>query len=226
MSTNLPWLKKAGPAVMPQLPAKAKGANSIFAADLSFLQGYFDNLEKAGKINAEERKGIDAFQLQNIELICYGKINDDASSSQSVCQLNNWDWRNAIALLFDENGIFAKARQKALQSQSMSNLRQLALSVNMLAQENDETLPTLQQVKEYDGMNEKFFTQPGTELKYIYNDKIAGKPLGEFNDPTNTVLFYEAEFSKTGFRLVAFLDGHVEAVNEADWKELLKLNGM
>ena len=227
ISSNVAWLKKAGPAKMLLMPAEAKGANVMAAADFSFLKGYLDDMEKAGVIRKEDRKGFDDFQLQKIQLICYSKINDDATSSHSICQINNWDWRNAIRLLLDENGIIAKARQKALQTQSTSNLKQLALAAWMLTQENEETLPTLQQLMEdNDGYIKRFLTQPGTELKYLYNEKIAGKSLGEINVVTNIVLFYEAEFSKTGFRLVAFLDGHVEAINEADWKELLKLNGM
>lgn len=44
------------------------------------------------------------------------------------------------ALLFP---VFAKAREKARQSQCISNLKQIGLAINMYAQDNDDVLPNL-----------------------------------------------------------------------------------
>lgn len=225
ISSNVSWLKKAGPVKLPQLPTTPKGANSTFVADLSFLTAFYDKQEKTGEMTKEKRTEIDAFQFQNIKLIGYSKISDDARSAYTVCQLNNWDWRHALSLLSVEIANLTKASSNARSAKTVSNLKQLALAGHIYIQENDETLPPFQQVWENIGVPEKVIMQPGTELPYLYNEKIAGKKLGAFNNPTDTVFFYEQQPSEDGHRYVAFLDGHVESVSEERWAELMKDEG-
>lgn len=119
--------------------------------------------------------------------------------------------------------VMEKARQKAYQAASMSNLRQLALAANMYATENEETLPTLNSEKTWLAelnIEQKLTKQPVTGETYRANAAISGKSLGEIPEPTSTPLFYENTEWPDGKRIAAFVDGHVELMSKESWQEI------
>ena len=227
ISSSVAWIKKTGPAKMPLMPQDARGANAIMAADMSFLSGVFDSIEKNHpELPREQLAALRALQLEKIQLISYEKISDDAKMVRSTCQLNNLDLQKILALLLDENGPIAQARLKAQQAASTNNLRQLATSAMIFAQENEEILPTLKELQQEDVIPEQLWIQPSSGEPYRYHEALGGKGIGELANPENTVLFYEQHAGRNGMRAVAFLDGHVEMVDIERWEELVELNGL
>ena len=133
------------------------------------------------------------------------------------------------AILFP---VFSKAREKARQTQCTSNLRQIALAVQIYTQENDEALPVAATVWTDLNIAPKVLicpTQGKTRAalqnnnSYGYNRLLDGKSLGKFIAPESTEvacdstggagnLLHIANVGKWHDRgtIVAFLDTHVE----------------
>lgn len=132
------------------------------------------------------------------------------------------------AILFP---VFAKAREKARQTQCLSNQRQIALSFTMWAQENDEKLPAADANWATSiGMSGKVMLCPtqGKNVSggnsYGYNIGCSNKALGEITDPTTRVLTADCTASTADhvlarlvnydFRhdqkmILSYVDGHV-----------------
>jgi prepilin-type N-terminal cleavage/methylation domain-containing protein len=101
------------------------------------------------------------------------------------------------AILFP---VFAKAREKARQTQCLSNQRQVSLAIMMYAQDNNEGLPNANTWCSDIGMSgSKILTCPdetGSGPSYIYNAAVingqnchlSSSTLGEYNSPEQTVL--------------------------------------
>lgn len=133
------------------------------------------------------------------------------------------------AILFP---VFAKAREKARQTQCTSNQRQIVLAALMWAQENDEKMPT----------SDVFWSAVGVPAKvlkcatagrtvdnaYVFHGGLSGKALGDVIDPTVMVVTADGETTTSspvknvalkpseltkrhdGKFIASFLDGHVE----------------
>lgn len=132
------------------------------------------------------------------------------------------------AILFP---VFAKAREKARQTQCMSNQKQIVQALLMYAQENDEKCPD----------NTTIWTQvPAKVLKcatagksvtnaFGYNQNVSGRSLGEINDHTLVLVTADTaagaanqldaanDFDRRhdGKAIASFLDGHVEIAPSA-----------
>jgi len=101
------------------------------------------------------------------------------------------------AILFP---VFARAREKARQTTCMNNQKQIVSTILMYVQDHEETLPSADAV--WTGLS----LDPGVlicptagkskPLAYVYSDLIAGKALGEANDPSSSLVL--ADGSKTG----------------------------
>jgi prepilin-type processing-associated H-X9-DG protein len=122
-----------------------------------------------------------------------------------------------------------KAQQDALlREKSANQLRQITIGILMFTQDNDETLPRMNNTTEAiaaSNLGEDIWKHPATGEFYRVNAGIGGKALGEIEDPGVTVLCFEATPWPDGKRHVAFLDGHTEYLTEAEWAALKKRAG-
>jgi len=93
------------------------------------------------------------------------------------------------AILFP---VFAKAREKARQTACLNNQKQIATSVLMYAQDQDELLPTSTTVWGSLGLDKGVLMCPtaGTKIKnaYVYNNKYSGSALGLITSPSDALL--------------------------------------
>ncbi len=112
------------------------------------------------------------------------------------------------------------------QLQSEKNLRQLAIANMMYAQDHNEQFAAMEDPEQWAAalkIDKQLLTRPGTNELYQLNTALSKQALGKIADPTNTVLAFEATPWPDGTRCVAFVDGHVLAVNEQQWQALMKL---
>jgi prepilin-type processing-associated H-X9-DG protein len=134
------------------------------------------------------------------------------------------------AILFP---VFAKAREKARQTQCLNNQKQIVTALLMYAQDHEELLPTSDTVWGSISMDSGVLICPtlGTKIKngYVYSSVLSGKALGEIETPVNEIAV--ADGAATGASAIAnvaslakdfdtarhqgamnaaFLDGHVE----------------
>ena len=114
---------------------------------------------------------------------------------------------------------FSKAREKSRQSSCMSNQKQLALMVNIYAQEQQLMLPSSTRWIEEIGAPPKMLrcvNAHDLQVAYAYNRDLSGRKLDEFKGvETDTPLTFDARDGKPAFRhnaglIISFLDGHVE----------------
>ncbi|HEX2949914.1 MAG TPA: DUF1559 domain-containing protein [Armatimonadota bacterium] len=143
------------------------------------------------------------------------------------------------AILFP---VFAKAREKARQTQCVNNQKQMATAVQMWSQEHEEKFPAAA----------TFWTDIDVPAKvkqcptagktvanaYVYSNFLAGKALGDIADPTHEMLVADGQhtastaqpydniaYTKADLAMrhqnnivVAFADGHAELRTTAPWK--------
>lgn len=212
------WLTPQTTTPAPALPDIAKDANLVAFGDLSFIPVMVKTLGVADVIsmnpalaNFNFGQWASAIKIDEDG----GAIRCQASGGQVVITGAS---AMAAAILFP---VFSKAREKARQAQSMSNIRQLALALLMATQDNDEKIPvikTSEDMKGVLGVQPKLLTSPRTNEAYTVNPNISGKSLGSFADSSSIIVFYEKTPGEDGSRCVAFLDGHVEFVQAKDWE--------
>ena len=141
------------------------------------------------------------------------------------------------AILFP---VFSKAREKARQVKCISNQKQIILAITIFTQENDEKLPTADTV-----WTSALSLPPAVKacpdkkaaVGFVYNNKYAGKTLGELPDPTSdcfltgdgfhvanagqfptsgptldNIAYVAADIDKRhgGKMIIGYADGHVE----------------
>ncbi|MEI6519853.1 MAG: prepilin-type N-terminal cleavage/methylation domain-containing protein [bacterium] len=103
------------------------------------------------------------------------------------------------AILFP---VFARAREKARQSTCISNQRQLVASVQMYAQDHEETLPSSTTVWQDIKVDVNILRCPtaGTKVTngYVYTNGWAGKALGNISDPTLAIITGDGQHTATG----------------------------
>lgn len=148
------------------------------------------------------------------------------------------------AMLFP---IFAKARDKARQTTCSSNQRQLAIALQMAAQDHDESFPNFATLIQYLGATPALQKCPSStqSVGYLLNYRIANKSLGDVEqltgsqpDPCNVFLTVDgispatsATNSRVYFEdiarrhqekaVVSYLDGHVALLGMPDLSALL-----
>jgi len=117
--------------------------------------------------------------------------------------------------------VFAKAREKARQTASVSNLRQLVLYEIMYAQDHDEFMPavtTMEDMKKLMDIPDQLLVSPRTNEPYTLNPAVAGIHLGQIDNPATMIVIYENTPGPDGTRCAAFLDGHVIAIPAVHWE--------
>lgn len=121
---------------------------------------------------------------------------------------------------------FGKAREKARQTKCLGNLQQMATALLLWAQDHDERLPTGGTVWDNLALPAACLrcpTAPQVAHGYVYNSLVAGKSLGDLNNPVTKVLTAdgnnathlascgtECEPRHLGKLGLSFADGHVE----------------
>ncbi len=137
------------------------------------------------------------------------------------------------AILFP---VFARAREKAHQTTCISNQRQIAAAIHMIAQDHEEVLPSSATVWADLNIDAGALKCPTEDTKYGntygYATKIAGQSLGTITSPTDEAFTadYDPTTGKTNLLVtpfnisyrhdqihyvVSFADGHVAFTNNA-----------
>ena len=125
------------------------------------------------------------------------------------------------AILFP---VFAQAREKARETASLSNLKQISLAAMMYCQDYDETLPPTKSADRLRTVlapylkNNEIWTSPVTGKRYAANPWLSGMSLASIESPADTVMLYEAVAYRDGARAVAFVDGHVKKLSASAWE--------
>ncbi len=124
------------------------------------------------------------------------------------------------AILFP---VFARAREKARQSTCISNQRQIAASVQMYAQDHEETMPGSSTVWRDINADAQILQCPtaGKSLAVAYTYDAAScsnVALGSIPDPVATWLTADGDTSGIAYRhtnktIKSFVDGHVTIVS-------------
>jgi hypothetical protein len=108
-------------------------------------------------------------------------------------------------------------------SASESNLKQITLAMHMYATDHDEMLPPMKDPAQVKALlmpyckNEELFVDPRTKQPYQVNTVLSDHKLAHITKPDEMVVFYEAAPDDDGMRAVAFLDGRVKRIAEAEW---------
>jgi hypothetical protein len=137
----------------------------------------------------------------------------------NMCDIRAFDLEQELAE-------YEGAEEEELRTESLSNLKNLALAVQMwLADHNDvipdltDSVTVLETLEEYVRNDEVFF-HPETGKPYVPNAYLSGKNLAEIEDPRWVAVFYEESWADDGTRGVAFLDGHAARVRPDEWDRI------
>ncbi len=109
---------------------------------------------------------------------------------------------------------------------SVSNLKQVSLGLLQYVQDYDENLPPMKDAATVKKAiypyvkSDQIFIQPDTKRPYKPNSSLSGRSLATFSAPATMVTFYEDAADQDNTRAVAFLDGHVVRIPEAQWPSL------
>lgn len=194
----------------------AKDAHLAAFGDFSFLP----HLLKAFGADNDTRALFTAMKLDRAQWALTLKIDEDGGALR--CHLTGAQplLATAAALTFPA---FARAGGKARETKSLSNLRQLALSAVMYAQEHDERLPAIKTTADITkllSIPSVVLVSPCTNEPYAFNYYFSGRSLGSIPEPQIRIIFYEKNPGPDGMRCVAFLDGHVELVQSFAWEDV------
>ncbi|HEX2951834.1 MAG TPA: DUF1559 domain-containing protein [Armatimonadota bacterium] len=144
------------------------------------------------------------------------------------------------AILFP---VFAKAREKARQTQCTNNLKQMTTAIMLYTQENEEKFPKDSDIWNTIDVPAKVLQCPtaGKTVAnaYVYNGAVAGMAIGEIEIVTDTLLLADGQqdvqntaatppmyknvayqnsdfaYRHTGSVFAAYADGHVEMTKHA-----------
>lgn len=140
---------------------------------------------------------------------------------------------NALAkALVMPDEVFASAREAAKKAACLSNIKQLATALLIVAADNGDVIKVkadswkkaVMPYLKYQGI----FTCPldaKGAFSYSINPAMAGIGIAKIKQPAKTVLLYEGSKGKLNFRhggsaAVAYADGHVKMVNAETAKNL------
>ncbi len=106
---------------------------------------------------------------------------------------------------------------------SNENLRQLGLAARLYLDTHGNLFPLWTNSAAMKksllplARDENIFAYPKTGEAYQPNTSLSGKKLSSVADPATRVLFYEASAALDETRGIAYADGHVKRIAEADW---------
>jgi len=110
--------------------------------------------------------------------------------------------------------VFAKPREKSRQATCNSNLRQIALAIQMYAQDNHDTYPAadkwVDSLAPYLGSSRAMFTCPTDNqghVSYLYNPELSGLKGSQIASPSETLAVWCTMNHSNGM-ILGFCDGH------------------
>lgn len=114
---------------------------------------------------------------------------------------------------------------------AQTNARNLAAAMLLYAQDYDGTFPYVQSTKGAEYVIYPYVKSTGIfqtlnpvrSGEFRFNMCLAGVPMNEITDPTETPLFYDPFAWDNGTYLVAFADSHAKFLSGDEW-EILKKN--
>ncbi len=111
-----------------------------------------------------------------------------------------------------------RANERALETQNLTNVKQIALACLLYANENNGNLPKNLQVL----VEKQYITQPAVLISPFADNKA--KPsyeivalsiiLSEGEQDTQTSMIREIDANRRGRRAVAYIDGHAELISD------------
>jgi hypothetical protein len=117
-------------------------------------------------------------------------------------------------------------KQAAKKTTNMSNLKQLAVAAMIYMSDNNDLTPSAKNQKTIESqlmpyIKNKFMFLSTHEKggKFQYNFSIAAKDSKLFSDQAAVWLFVDPNIWPGNLHCVAFLDGHVKYISDADWKK-------
>lgn len=133
--------------------------------------------------------------------------------------------------LQEELTAYAESYAESAQTDSLSNLKNLALAVNMYMADWD-ALPPMNSADEAKAVlneyvkDESVFYDPNTGQPYVPNAALSGKPASGITDASAVVVFYEASLADDGTRGAAFVDGHAARLTQERWEAAKQASGI
>jgi len=121
--------------------------------------------------------------------------------------------------------VFGRAKEKAQEAASLSNVKQLGMAVLMYAADHEETLPEAnsweEAIAEYVGDNKAIFICPATGQSYTFNEALSCVDLKDLDNPQQTPMLWaplrvtkRAAGPYQGQFAVCYADGHATIVDE------------
>ncbi len=118
-----------------------------------------------------------------------------------------------------------------------ARLRLLTLALRMYTEDYHRVLPPFNNSTRLETLLSPYlapyqgypnlFVDPINRTRFGVNPSLSGKSLSTIPNPANIIVFYQqAPDPRTGKRWVAFLDGHVKAIDNQQWQKLSKASGI
>ncbi|MHB9131071.1 MAG: hypothetical protein ACYDBB_08285 [Armatimonadota bacterium] len=150
----------------------------------------------------------------------------------SITDIRPFKLEDELKMGDEQRKLLDNARRKAQQTESMNNLRQVSVALQMYIQDHDETFPSLKNAAELKAAlkiyvdEDRLLRCPRTQEPYMPNASLSTMALGDLKNPTDMVMAFEVSADEDGRRCVAFVDGHVSLLTEAEWAEAKKKSGI
>ncbi len=126
-----------------------------------------------------------------------------------------------VRLWADKNLAVAPPKPLPRRTQT-DDLRELALSIALYAQDNDDTIPPLNDIASFKKAVATYIKsatlwRPQTKPFYTLNPILSGKKIAHISRPADMISIYETQADAKGAREVGFLDGSVRRLDETQW---------
>lgn len=229
LSMHPDWLTSGSSASL-KIPSDAGDANILFIGDFSSVSDIQEDWKNQQSLNYSDQYLIDeigkaADYLDNIRFSAWVTIEPKGDVQHLVIEIENW--RDVVKKLTKPD--FSGAREKARMQSSINNLKQIVISVQIYAQDNYEKFPNFSSPESlFDTiglLDSKVFISPRTKSMYQVNYSLSSKNLLDISNPTETIVAYEDK-PVDGKRCVAYVDGHVESIDEVSWREESMISGI
>jgi hypothetical protein len=190
-------------------------------------------------------KGETVVMGEDTYLVAYNskeKVTDKTTLSLSLVNINNMGCFGEIcpvAVKTQSEPVKMKVAgsvsawsniKPAAGNDSISNLRDLTVSLLTYAARNDNTLPMLdnpalvKQALSPFVINKMSFLDPVTKKPYRTNTLLSEHKIAHIKFPMYMVVFFEEKPDASGMRAVALLDGDIRRVTESEWVGLKRLS--
>jgi prepilin-type processing-associated H-X9-DG protein len=137
---------------------------------------------------------------------------------------------SSIGLIISQPGMAVQARQASTQTQSLSNLKQIAMAAILLTNDQKDRF-NIDPSRVHAALspylkNDAIWKEPVTKRSdiYTFNPNLRNVDYGAIEKPAETILFYvgrkgEFEFPYRGRTAIAYADGHVKLVTATEAKQ-------